>query len=60
MKFLTYIALTATVAAVSRRHVPDVTFVETLPDVRPDLVTEGEIAAKEGARSTAATVKKNP
>ena len=60
MKFLTYIALVASTAAVSRRHVPDVTFVETLPDVRPDLVTEGEIAAKEGARSTAATVKKNP
>ena len=51
MKFLTYIALIASTAAVSRRHVPDVTFVETLPDVRPDLVTEGEIAAKESARS---------
>ena len=60
MKFLTYIALFGSASAVSWRHVPDVTFIETLPDVRPDLVTEGEIAAKESARGEAAKVKKNP
>ena len=52
--------LIASTAAVSRRSFPDVTFLETLPDVRPDLVTEGEIAAKESARSESAKVKKNP
>ena len=34
--------------------------VQTLPDVRPDLVTEGQIASQERARSEAAKVKKNP
>ena len=64
MKFLTlstFALLVASSQAINRhRHHPDVTFVSTLPDVRPDLVTEGEIASKENARSEAAKVKKNP
>ena len=32
----------------------------TLPDVRPDLVAEADIAAHEAARADAAKVKKNP
>ena len=34
--------------------------VTTLPDVRPDLVADADIAAHEAARAEAAKVKKNP
>ena len=34
--------------------------ISTLPDVRPDTVTEDDIAAHEAARAEAAKVKKNP
>ena len=34
--------------------------ISTLPDVRPDTVTEDDIAAHENARAEAAKVKKNP
>jgi hypothetical protein len=71
MKFFTYtIAVAALVAsadaaAVSslrrhRHHPSHNEFVSTLPDVRPDTVTEEDIAAHESARNEAAKVKKNP
>ena len=51
MKFLPTLALLALVNAVR---------IETLPDVRPDLVADSDIAAHEAARKEAAKVKKNP
>ena len=70
MKFFTYtIAVAALVAsadaaAVSslrrhRHHPSHNEFVSTLPDVRPDTVTEEDIAAHESARNEAAKVKKS-
>ena len=50
MKFA-LIALIAAAAAVKVTH---------LPDVRPDLVADADIAAHEAARQEAAGVKKNP
>merc|ERR1719247_2166378 len=35
-------------------------FVSTLPDVRPDTISDADIAAHEAARAEAAKVKKNP
>merc|ERR1719199_2286239 len=43
-----------------RHHPSHHEFISTLPDVRPDTVTEEDIAAHEAARSEAAKVKKNP
>ena len=71
MKFFTYtIAVAALVASADaasisslrrhRHHPSHHEFVSTLPDVRPDTVTEEDIAAHEAARSEAAKVKKNP
>ena len=51
MKFLPTLALMALVNAVR---------IETLPDVRADLVADADIAAHEAARKDAAKVKKNP
>ena len=47
-------------ASLARHPVRGVTFVQTLPDVRADTVTEKDIAAHETARADAAKVKKNP
>ena len=65
MKFLTLstfaLLIASTEAASLGRHpVKGVTFVQTLPDVRADTVTEKDIAAHETARAEAAKVKKNP
>ena len=71
MKFFTYtIAVAALVASADaasisslrrhRHHPSHNEFVATLPDVRPDTVTEEDIAAHESARAEAAKVKKNP
>merc|ERR1719199_1258388 len=69
MKFITFAvaALISTSEAANlnslrkHRHHPSTNeFVSTLPDVRPDTVTEEDIASHEAARSEAAKVKKNP
>lgn len=64
MKFITLSAFALLVAtseaANLNRHIKGVTFVQTLPDVRADTVTEADIVAHEKARSDAAKVKKNP
>ena len=61
MKLLSLVMLFASVEATSlNRHLHGVTFVQTLPDVRADTVTEKDIEAHEKARSDAAKVKKNP
>ena len=71
MKFFTYtIAVAALIASAEaanlsslrrhRHHPSHMEFVSTLPDVRPDTVTEEDIASHESARSEAAKVKKNP
>jgi len=63
MKFLSVATIALCVAssqAVTRHPVRGVTFVQTLPDVRTDSVTEADIAAHEAARADAAKVKKNP
>lgn len=63
MKFITLgvvALLGATEAAKLDKHIKGVTFVQTLPDVRADTVTEADIAAHEKARAEAAKVKKNP
>ena len=62
MKFLTYCALIASAAAVTRHHhhPHSVEYVSTLPDVRADTVSDEDIAAHESARAEAAKIKKNP
>ena len=65
MKFITLssiaLLIASTDAASLNRHpIKGVTFVQTLPDVRSDTVTEKDIAAHETARNEAAKVKKNP
>lgn len=65
MKFLSLSAFALLVASteaasINRHNVKGVTFVQTLPDVRADTVTEKDIAAHEAARAEAAKVKKNP
>jgi hypothetical protein len=50
----------ADAATINRHNIKGVTFVQTLPDVRADTVTEKDIAAHEAARAEAAKVKKNP
>lgn len=63
MKFLTLFALlvaSSEAANINRHNIKGVTFLQTLPDVRADTVTEKDIAAHEKARSEAAKVKKNP
>ena len=71
MKFFTYtLAVAALIASTDaaaisslrrhKHHPSHNEFVYTLPDVRPDTVTEEDIAAHESARSEAAKVKKNP
>jgi len=64
MKFITLstfaLLIASSEAAIINKHVKGVTFVQTLPDVRADTVTEADIAAHERARADAAKVKKNP
>ena len=64
MKFLSISAMALLVASAEaasiNKHIRGVTFVQTLPDVRADTVTEKDIAAHEAARAEAAKVKKNP
>lgn len=63
MKLLSTIALlvaSSEAANISRHNIKGVTFVQTLPDVRADTVTEKDIAAHEASRADAAKVKKNP
>lgn len=61
MKYLHIALLIASAQAINvRTPVKGVTFVQTLPDVRADTVTEADIAAHEAARADAAKVKKNP
>ena len=71
MKFFTYtLAVAALVSSADaatlsslrkhRHHPASHELVSTLPDVRPDTVTEEDIAAHESARAEAAKVKKNP
>ena len=65
MKFLVATALVAMLtpgasAIARRRHVQDVTFVQTLPDERPESVSDEEIAEHEAARAEAAKVAVNP
>merc|ERR1711998_240766 len=52
--------LTQESAAVSRRHFKDVTFIQTLPDERPETVSDEDIALHEAARAEAAKVAVNP
>merc|ERR1711939_391333 len=54
MKFVNLFALAALVSYA------EAVKISTLPDVRPDTVTEEDIAAHEAARNEAAKVKKNP
>lgn len=62
MKFTAFALLIATTqaASIQRHSIKGVTFVQTLPDVRADTVTENDIKAHEAARADAAKVKKNP
>jgi len=65
MKFLTISAFalliaSAEAASLGRHPVRGVTFVQTLPDVRADTVTENDIKAHETARAEAAKVKQKP
>lgn len=50
----------STEAAIVNKQFKGVTFLQTLPDVRADTVTEADIAAHERARADAAKVRKNP
>ena len=69
MKFVAYSALAvalliapsqATHLGRRHHHHHGHEFVSTLPDVRADTVSDGDIAAHEAARAEAAKVKKNP
>ena len=64
MKFLTYsalcVALFVSNSAARHHHHHGREYVATLPDVRPETVSEADIAAHEAARAEAAKVKRNP
>ena len=69
MKFVTYSALAialllapsqGTLLSRKHHHHHGHEYVATLPDVRPDTVSDADIAAHEAARAEAAKVKKNP
>lgn len=69
MKFFTLSVAVALLAAPTQaveltrhhhHHAHKNDFVQTLPDVRDETVTEADIAARELARATAAKVTKNP
>merc|ERR1719379_524332 len=69
MKFVTYSALAValllapsqgTLLGRKHHHHHGHELVSTLPDVRPDTVSDTDIAAHEAARAEAAKVKKNP
>lgn len=67
MKFLTLSVAAMLLASTEaldasrhRHHHMNREYVSTLPDARPDLTAESDIAAHEAARAEAAKVKKNP
>ena len=55
-----FIALFAAAVYARHRHVEDVTFLQTLPDERPETISDADIAAHEAAREEAAKVAVNP